>query len=291
MKFYKSALFLFCLNGLFIWLASFFLDVRFFIPVFAFLACFNVCLFYLPGFYLRRAIPLSVFPADDPYKAYKTFESLKAKGGAPNMRLFKAVSLNSSFFCLSYGRQAFVVLSEDILESFSQEEMRHFLAYPLQLAQSGDLAFLTLLGGFLLSLDRLLRFLFYPFSFLKRRKSRKRENLILLTAFKALSLATRGIFYTADKNSLSGAPGTAEQNFISLSAGRIESGAPKLAQQKALALWRLAGLMDARPPQTPSFMAPLFLTNPLTNSTGWRYISLQPLIKDRVKCLIGAYPP
>ena len=271
MKFYKSFLFLFGLNFFLVWPVWFLLDLRFLIPAVCFLFFFNLFLLFFSGFYLKKTFLFSVFALEDSYGVSKAFEDLKTKCNLKNVQLLKAENLNSSFFYFSFGPQSFVVLSEDILESFSQKEVKHFLAYPFKMIQSGDSMFLTLLSSFLLLLEHILYFLNYPLSFFKKN-SYKKENLIMVFVLKALSLMTKRIFYNMDKNLL-------------LKNSENER------EKKALLLWKLDGLMKNNPPLMSPFLAPLFLVNPLTDSDWGCYISLQPLIKSRVRSLIGAYPP
>ena len=107
---------------------------------------------------------------------------------------------NYSFFYFSCGGQSFVVLSEDILENFSQEDIKCFLTYPFQMILSGDLLFLTLLSGFLFLIEKISYFLNYPLSFFKRKILSKKKVSVLVFVLKGLSLMTRKIFYNMDKN-------------------------------------------------------------------------------------------
>ena len=196
------------------------------------------------------------------------FEDIKNSWNLKNVQLLKAKQL-SSFFCFSWGKKSFIVLSEDILERFSKEDIKCLLAYPFQLVRSGDLLFLTLLSSFLLLTEKLIYFLNYPLSFF-RKKPIKKENLILVLVLKVLSSMTKRIFCRTDQNLLLNKNDKNQQAFF---------------------LWKLDSLLKINPPKISLFLAPLFLTNPLTDSDWGCYISLQPLIKDRVKSLIGIYPP
>ena len=270
MKFYKSFLFLLILNLLLVLPLLFFLDLRFFVLLFVFLSLLNAFLLFSAGFYLRKTFLFSTFPPDDPYGVSLAFEELKKSSGLKNIQLLKTKQLNSAFFCFSYGSRSFVVLSEDILESFSKENIRCLLSYPFQMVQSGDLFFLTLLSGFLLLLEKFVSFLNYPLSFFNRKKSLKRESLFMVFVLKVLSLMTKTIFYKTDKKLL------------------LEEGDK---EQQALFLWRLDSLMKLNPPAVRPFSAPLFLTNPLTKSSWEHYISLQPLMEARLRSFGVSYPP
>lgn len=220
---------------------------------------------------MRKIFSFSVFTLEDPYGISRAFEDLKTKCDLQNVQLLKAENLNSAFFYFSFGSQSFVVLSEDILKNFSLEEVKHFLAYPFKMIQSGDLLFLTLLSSFLLFLEYILYFLNYPLSFFKR-SFYKKEGITVVFVLKLLSLITKGIFYNMDKKPL-------------LNHSENDKG------ERALLLWKLDSLVRNNPSQSSPFLAPLFLMNPLTDSDWGCYISLQPLIKNRVESLIGVYPP
>ena len=270
MKFYKSFLFLLILNLLLVTPLLFFLDLRFFILLFVFLSLLNAFLLFFAGFYLRKTFLFSTFPPDDTYGVSLAFEELKKSSGLKNIQLLKTRQLNSAFFCFAYDSRSFVVLSEGILESFSKENIRCLLSYPFQMISSGDLFFLTLLSGFLLLLERVLNFLNYPLSFFNKKKSLKRESLFIAFVLKILSLMTKPIFYKVDKK------------LLLKSGGR---------EQQALFLWRLDSFMRLNPPGVRPFLAPLFLTNPLTKSSWEHYISLQPLMEARLRSFGVSYPP
>ena len=269
MKFYKSFLFLLGLNLFLIWPVVLFVDLKFLIPAFVGLLILDLFLLFFSGFYLRKKFTFSVFSLDDPYEVNQLFENLKRDYNLKNIQLLKIKDENYSFFYFSYGGQSFVVLSENILENFSQEDIKCFLAYPFQMILSGHLLFLTLLSGFLFLMEKISYFLNYPLSFFKR-KPLKKESLFLVFVLKGLSFMTRKIFYKMDQN---------------LYLKEDER------KKQALFLWRLDGLTSVKSLKVSPFLAPLFLTNPLTNSDWKGYISLQPLIENRVRALIGSYPP
>ena len=208
---------------------------------------------------------MSVFPPGDVYGIHKLFENLKTHYELKNTALFKVKGLNSAFFYFSALNENCVVLSEDILESFSQEDIKYLLSYPFQKMQSGDILFLTVLSGFLFLTQKFLYVLNYPLSFFKK-KPVKQEGLTLVFILKILSLMTKGIFYTQDKKLLSTREGKGKQ---------------------ALFLWKLHSFTLLHSLDISLFFSPLFLTNPL----GKCGVSLQPLIKDRIKALIDTYPP
>ncbi len=269
MKFYKSFLFLFILNSFFVWPVLLFLKTEILIPVFVFLFLFDLFLLFFVGIYLKRHFSYSAFTPDDPYGISLIFENLKKIHKLKNIYLFKTKELKSAFFCFSVGKKSFIVLSENLLENLSKQNRECLLHYPLQMIKSGDLFFLTLISGFLFFIDKFLYFLNYPV-YLFKNKSVKKEYLSLIFILKIMSLITKKIFYNTDK--------------------RIFFNKAKKIQQGVF-LWKLDSITTVCPPKTPFFMTPLFLTNPLADS-GWRsYISLQPLMKNRLKALDIPYPP
>ena len=265
MKFYKSFLFLLSLNLLFILPVYFFLNLRFLIPVFVFSILFDLFLLFFSGFYLKKKFLFSPFPPQDSYGVHLIFENLKKSFDFKNVQLLKIKKIKPAFFCFSYGKVYFVALSEDLLEKLSQEEVKCLLSYPFQMIKSGDVVFLTLLSGFLFLIDKIVYFLTYPFF---KKASTQKENLFLVLILKIISFITKRIFYNTDK-------------ILSF----------KDKEKQALLLWKIHSLSKVTPPKISLFFAPLFLTNPLTNSNWECYISLQPSIKGRVETLIGFYPP
>ena len=262
MKFYKSFLFLFVLNILLILPVWFFLNLRFLIPTAFACLLLDIFLLFFIGFYLRKKLVLSSFSPEDAYGIHKLFENLKTYYELKNIFLFKVREINSAFFYFSALNKNYIVLSEDILESFSQEDKKYLLSYPFQKARSGDLLFLTVLSGFLFLAQKFLYFLNYPLSFFKKKAVAQNSLAFIL---KILSLMTRRIFYDRDKKLLPHGEGQGKQ---------------------ALLLWRLNSFTRLNPSSRPDFFAPLFLVNPLKEDS-----SLHPLIKDRIKALVGTYPP
>lgn len=273
MRFYKSFLFLFCLNFLFICPVWLFFDLRFLVPVFAFLFFLNLFLLFFNRFYFKKNFAFSFFAPEDAYGVHLIFEGLKTTYNLDNIQLLKVKHLSCSFFYFNGWNKSFVALSEDLLEIFSKEDIRRLLCYPFQMEKSGDLFFLTLLSNFIFVIEfvigKLLYYLNYPL-FLFRQKLVKKENLILVFVLRALSLMTKTIFYNLDKSLLS---------------DKNEN------EKLAILLWRLHSLVKIKPPKVFPFMSPLFLTNPLTDLSWECYISLQPSIKERVESLGVSYPP
>ena len=268
MKFYKTFLFLFSLNALLILPAGLLFPIRFLIPVSLFALILDIFLLFFIPIYVKKTYLYSVFPIDDPYKLCSVFNSLKTDHNLKHVQLLKLQGIDSVCFDLSGFNSSIIVLSENILESFSQKEIAYFLSYAFQKIQSGDSLFLTVLSAFLFLLEKVFYILSYPFVFLKK-KNTKRSGIAFM--LKILSFMTKSVFYNNDKKLLL--------------KNKIEG------KDQALFLWKLESFITLNPPSLPGFFAPLFLTNFLTNSNGKDYISLQPLIKDRVKNLVGSYPP
>ena len=267
MKFYKTFLFLFSLNALLILPMSLLFHVRFLIPICLLALVLDVFLLCFMTFYTRKTSLFSAFPPDDPYKLSFCFEQLKQKNNLKNIQLLKLQGVDSACFYLSDLGGSLVVLSENILESFSQKDRAYFLSYAFQKIKSGDALFLTVLSAFLFFVENFFYVLSYPFVFLKKQKTEILDKGLI---FKILSLITRNTFYNNDKLLL-------------------KEEAQK--RDQAIFLWKLNSFLSLNPPQLPRFFAPVFLTNFLTNLYEKDYISLQPLIKRRIKKLVGSYPP
>ena len=220
------------------------------------------------SFYTQKNYIFSAFPPDDSYKIHSVFERLKLQYNLKNVQLLKAQGMDSLCFYMAGLNQSTVILSENVLESFSERDMACFLSYAFQKIKSGEALFLTVLSSFIFLLERVFYILNYPFSFFKKQKIDSRGMMFL---FKLLSFTTKRIFYRNDKK-------------LSLNKNQP-------AREQALFLWKLDSFIKLNPPQLPVFFAPLFLISFLTNSYGESYSSLQPLIKDRVKKLVGSFPP
>ncbi|MCZ0932303.1 MAG: hypothetical protein OXJ52_04015 [Oligoflexia bacterium] len=267
-KFYKTFLFLFSLNALLILPAGLLFSIRFLIPVSLFAFFLDIFLLFFMPAYVKKTYLFSVFPPDDPYKLCSAFKRLKTDHNLKNVQLLKLQGLDSVCFYLSSFNSSIIVLSENILESFSQKDITCFLSYAFQKIQSGDSLFLTVLSAFIFLWGKFFYILSYPFVFFKKKKTDRLEMALIL---KTLSFMTKSVFYNNDKKLL----------LKNKTAGR----------DQALFLWKLDSFITLNPPQLPVFLAPLFLTNFLTNSHEKDYISLQPLIKNRVENLVGSYPP
>ena len=268
MKFYKTFLFLFSLNALLLLPVALLFNVRFLIPTCVFIIALDIFLLFFTIIYIKRAYLFSAFPPDDSYKFYPAFKKLKQQYSLKNIQLLKLQELNSAVFYASDFSGSIIVLSENILESFSQKDIERFLSYAFQKIKSGDLLFLTVLSAFLFLFGKVFYILNYPFIFLKKKKS---DHFELAGLLRVLSMITKSVFYNNDKKLLS----QEEKN----------------GKNQALFLWKLESFIKLNPPQLPAFFAPLFLTNFLTNPNRKGYIALQPLIKNRLKKLVGSFPP
>lgn len=271
MKWYKSFLFLFTLNLCLlapIWL---FFHISFLVPAFVFLLSLNLFLVFFSPLHLKTT-DFSVFVPDDPYTVSKIFENLKTVSNIKNVQLLKTKNQTDySFFAFSSGRKSFLVLSENFLDCFSKEDVKLLLSYSLKMIQKGDLSFLSLLSNFLFLMEKILYILNYPFSFMTKKSAKKeKENMVLILILKSLSFVTRKLYRNLDK---------------SFTDQKKEN------KKWAYLIWKVDSLTTVCPPKKALFLAPLFLTNPLTHSQWKCYISLQPLIKDRVKSLGVMHPP
>ena len=270
MKIYKSFLFLLILNLLFALPLWAFLGIKFLIPLFALLLPGNLFLIFFNYFDFNKK-NFSFFTPDDPYQISQSFEELKKTYNVKNVQLLKIKDqTDPSFFYFAKGYKCSIAVSENLLKNFSKEDMQMLLSYVLRMIQTGDLFFLTILSGFLFLIERMMFYLHYPLSLLTR-KPIKKDHLVLIFLLKTFSYLTKRIYKKMDKALASQKKGEKEQ--------------------LAFLLWKLDSFAKVCPPKIPLFLAPLFLINPLTDS-GWGcYISLHPLIRERLKSLSVKYPP
>ena len=266
MIFYKSFFFLFILDFLIFFLIWLVFGISFFIFGFVFIFSLNCFLLFFTDLYFKRISPFSVFAPDDPYGLYSFMENLKKDYQTENIKLLKTKKLNHSFFCFSKGRKGFIVLSEDLIERLSREEIYCLLVYAFEMARSGDMVFFSILSRFIFLLETLLYFISYPLYFFRGKTGN--ENLILVFFLKALSFITKMVF-----------------------TGLDQSFKFREREKQGFLLWRLHSLAKTTQPKVSFFMAPLFLINPLTGFLWGCYISLQPPINKRLEALGVFYPP
>ena len=298
-------------------LSGLLLPIRFLIPAFALAFILDLFLLFFMGAYVKKNYLLSAFSPDDSYKLNSRFEQLKAQYSFKKIQLLKPAKIDSACFYLSDLNGSLIVISENILESFSQEDIACFLSYAFQKIKSGDAGFLTVLSSFLFLWEKFFYGVSYPFIYFKQRKRKALDKSLKLPdstkdytraenkdssaylnkpdqqqifsnqmgmglAFGILSLMTRNLFYNNDRLLYQNDSMWKNSNTAKLK---------ERVRKQALFLWKLDSFLALNPPQLPLFFAPLFLTNFLTNLSKKDYIPLQPSIKNRVKKLVGGYPP
>ena len=306
-NFYKSFLFLFVLSALLIGLTGLLFPVRFLIPAFVISFVLSVFLLFFMTAYVKKNYLFSAVPPDDSCELYSIFQQLKKQYNLKDVQLIKLKEIDSACFYLSDLRGSLIVLSDNTLNSFNPEELACFLSYAFQKIKSGDALFLTVLSSFLFLVEKFFYILSYPFTVFKNKKTavldQELDSLVstgdshfygkdgvnklmdkdkrykglnklgMGFVFRILSLMTRNIFYNNDR-------------LLYKSDAFKEK-----KRNQALFLWKLDSFLSLNPPHLPYFFAPVFLTNFLTNLMEKDYIPLQPLIKNRVKNLVGTYPP
>ena len=316
--FYKIFLFLFVLSTFLIGLVALLFPAHFLILAFVLAFVLSVFLLFFMTVYVKNNYELSVFPPDDSYNLSSLFEKFKKTYSLQNVQLLKIKDIDSACFYLSSPTDSLIILSENILESFSPEDIACFLNYAFQKIKSGDALFLSSLSSFLFLFEKLFSALNYPLSFLKNKKRKrlkknlgnsvffeetpssssvKNQKSLNISGMRALfgilSLVTRGLFYKNDRrlsqfdlNDLFFKKDFEKNKSQAMSKSNNEN-----KRNQALFLWKLDSFLSLNPPDLPSFFAPVFLVNFLTNWEEKDYIHLQPLIKNRVKKLVGSYPP
>ncbi|MCY4321262.1 MAG: hypothetical protein OXC37_02500, partial [Bdellovibrionaceae bacterium] len=245
--------------------AVLFFHSLFLIPIAFLILILYLFLLFFMGVYIKRTYSFSEILPGDPYQIHSDFEKLKKQYKLKNVRLLKIKDMESVYFYFNSFKTVFIVLSEDILENFNIKDILCFLSYAFQKGKSGDVLFLTVLSSFLFLWEKVFFILSYPLFFLKKNKKRS-----LFFMLKFLSLISRNVFYKNDKLLF-----------------KTES----QKKDQALSLWKLDNFTRFNLSPMPLFLSPLFLTKLLTNYCEKDYISLQPLIKNRIKNLLGSYPP
>ncbi|MGI9549417.1 MAG: hypothetical protein ACR2M7_05560 [Bdellovibrionales bacterium] len=261
---FKPILLLFITNLAFSWPIFVFLKAPFFIPTIAALLVFDI---YLCFFYPNRVLKffdLQHFAPNDAWKVTPLFEELK-KTSSLNVHIYKTKNPFPLSFCFGSPKSYHIVLSEDLLETFSNEDLRDLLTYYfVSCSQKGRFS-LTLLSGILHSMDRFFWVLTFPFKGFKPRSL----NSVLIGFLFFFKWFTRSLFFKWD----------------TFAKTKIEK------KRWAFFVWKIDSLYQLEKRDFPIALAPLCLTNPLTNLKGECYIALQPKVRLRVEKLIDSYPP
>ena len=239
-----------------------FLDWQYLIPAFTLLATINLFLFFGYEKRLFLSLPLTPLPPEDPWKLHSLLK--KSPSSLPvTLHLIKTpvpISL-----CFGGADVCRVVFSEKLLEMLSPEERAIILSYYIQAGDRGWVFCLTLVSAILKGLNRFFIILNLPDRIFRKKQN---INLVFRLILHGLSPFSRKIFLHLDQ--------------------KMKEQKPK---KLARTLWKMQSLYDIQPFPLPVPLAPLCFANPLTNVKTGGFIPLQPDKRQRVKALMGAYPP
>lgn len=266
MKIYlKSSLPLLFINLIPLLFFSLLLEPRFLIPLIAFLLCLNVYLcFVFPSQILNHFSVQSLTP-QDPWQIMPLLK--KTMPPSSSVEFYKIKQSQPLSLCFGSAHKQYILFSESLLDLLSPKEKELLLSYYAYSISQGGYFALTLWSGLIYLLDRILFVLNYPLKIFKKQNSKPSLNMVMVLIFFLLTPWVRLHFFKLDSHQK-------ENN-----------------KDWAFLLWKLDSAYQLENFNFPSFLAPLFPCNPLTNLKRGCYVSLQPKIKLRVKKLIGSYPP
>ena len=268
MKPYFKSVFLLALTSLFFCLpVSLFLEIQFLIPTLALLCIFNAYIYLFHPYKILKHFSFQHFSPNDPWEITATLNELKADSDFKNISCYKTKMDLPATLCFGSPRGYYIILPEQLLDTFSKEDIKLLLSYYSKSISNGSVLFLTLMSGIIYLIDGFLFLLNYPLRYFQKNKP---VNFFMVWILYTLSWLTKPLFLKSDLHFA------------------------KTEQEKkrwALFVWKLDSLCRLEKRSFPVFLGSVFLTNPLTNNQWECYISLQPKIRSRVKNLIGSYPP
>ncbi len=248
-------------------LVLFFLKLPFLIPTLALLCVFNIYLYQFHSLKILKNFTHQHFSPNDPWKVMTSFKKMQKEADLENLHCYKTKMDYPVSVCFGTPKNYSIIFSEQLLDTFSEKEIKLLLSYYFQAISRGSILFLTLLSGIIYCMDRLLFVLNSPLRFFQKNKS---INFLRVWNLSIWSWLTRPLFLKLDRQFM------------------------KTEKEKRLwasFLWKVDSLYKQEKRNFPTFFAPVFLTNPLTNIKSIGYTFLHPKIRSRVKNLIGSYPP
>ena len=254
----KTLLIFIIFNGIPLLIAGF-VELRFIFPILALLIPTNIfILFYYPLHVLKKLEAT----------AYSLKYLSKFKDFKESKTPLICVNEATEPFALCFGNQkkSYLVFSNRLLEILSTEEIKLIIQYYQKSISQGGVYFFSTLSALTKAVGAFCYF--FNFSFLKKKKTQKIPLLF------SLFLKTLGFFL--------------KKSYLQLDQWSTNS---KEEKDFARLLWKVQSLYHTEPSSLPVFLSLLHFANPLTQEKVECYIPLQPPIKQRVKSLIGTYPP
>ena len=240
-----------------------FLSGPYLIPAFVFSGAGALFLFFRCERAFLNSLSLTPVPPGDPWRL--GFFLKKSEPSFPvTLHLIKTpVPLS---FCFGGCSSFRIVFSEKLLEMLSEEERELMVFWYVRAGERGRIFFLTLLSAILRGLDGFFSLVSLPHRLLFRKK--RKMNFVFRLILHGLRWFLRGVFFRMDKVTAKG----------------------RNPRKLALTLWKMQSLYETETCPLPFFFAPLFFADPLSAEDG-PAVPLQPDKRQRVRSLMGAYPP
>lgn len=236
----------------------------------------NSVVFFYGELRLLHLFNSQLLEGQDPWGLLSMVEDLSQKAQIPTPRVFLIESKTPT--ALSIGvtpKRTTILVSESLVELFSRDEVYAVLACEVARLNRHDTMSATIASALASGLLFLGNFLdnFLFLQFLRKKKAcQVRPGSYLLAPLTSLLVrfATgRKNFYASDQLAVS---------YV---------GDPHLY---ARVLWKLDSYHSTMPIDVALSDSHLFVVNPLTSCSPYRYFLVQPTAKRRIKMLVGQYP-
>ena len=260
---FLSVFFLLGVMALFVLLpVAVFLSGPYLIPAFVFSGAGALFLFFRSERTLLKSLSLTPVPPGDPWRL--DFFLKQSEPSFPvTLHLIKTPFPLS--FCFGGRSSSRIVFSEKLLEMLSEEERELMVFWYVQAGEGGRVFFLTALSVILQGLGGLFSLISLPNRLLRKKR---KMNVVFRSILHGLRWLLRGVFFRMDRVTAKG----------------------RNPRKLALTLWKMQSLYETETCPLPFFFAPLFFADPLS-ADGGPGVPLQPDKRQRVRSLIGAYPP
>lgn len=289
---FKSFALLFVFNSFYLSLLFYFLPLPYLVLILIFFIVLNVWLLFFPEFFFMRKLKARPAFLTDSKGILKIWKAAQKTSSTKRATCYIVEEGAPFSFYFSGFRADSAVFSKSLLELLTLEEAKALVCYFFTVFSTGWGLFFTVFSFFCSPVWILFFLLEAPFRFFYsiglvtlNRKERKKEMIekkgslgmkkqrghesFSLLVLKLLSLFFYRTFLYLDRKTHQKPEGKA--------LGR--------------ALWKVESLYKTETLSLSFWMLPLFFGNPLTfRFYGW-YLSFQPRLRQRVKALVGYYPP
>ncbi len=236
----------------------------------------NSAVFFYSELRLIHLYDSQLLEGQDPWGVLSMVEKLCVKAEIPVPRVFLIQSETPTAFSVGVSyRHAAVLISEALVRLLPPDEVNAVLAYEVARLNRHDTISGTVASAMasgLLFLGRILDQIIF-LQFLRAKKAGQfRPGTYLFSPLISILIRFaigRRNYYASDQ----------------LAAAYI--GDPKLL---ARVLWKLEAYHATMPMDVALADAHLFIVNPLTSCSPYRYFLVQPAARHRIKMLVGQYP-